>query len=32
VEDGCFSPGMGLFAEVGYTGLSAIKFGVTFGL
>jgi len=26
------SPGMGLFAEVGYTGLSAIKFGVTFGL
>jgi|AntAceMinimDraft_17_1070374.scaffolds.fasta_scaffold28590_4 hypothetical protein len=27
-----FSPGMGLFAEVGYTGLSAIKFGVTFGL
>ena len=27
-----FSPGMGLFAEVGYTGLSAVKFGVTFGL
>ena len=27
-----FSPGMGLFAEVGYTGLSSLKFGVTFGL
>lgn len=27
-----FSPGMGLFAEVGYTGLSSIKFGITFGL
>jgi hypothetical protein len=27
-----FSPGMGLFAEVGYTGLSSIKVGVTFGL
>ncbi len=27
-----FSPGMGLFAELGYTGLSSIKFGITFGL
>ena len=27
-----FSPGMGLFAEVGYTGLSALRFGITFGL
>jgi len=27
-----FKPGMGLFAEVGYTGLSSIKFGITFGL
>lgn len=26
-----FSPGVGLFAEVGYTGLSALKFGITFG-
>lgn len=27
-----FSPGMGLFAELGYTGLSSLKFGLTFGL
>ena len=27
-----FSEGMGLFAEVGYTGLSNVKFGITFGL
>lgn len=27
-----FSPGMGLFAELGYTGLSSAKFGITFGL
>ncbi len=27
-----FKPGMGLFAEAGYTGLSSIKIGVTFGL
>lgn len=27
-----FSPGMGLFAELGYTGLSSVKFGLTFGL
>ena len=27
-----FKPGMGLFAEVGYTGLSSIKVGLTFGL
>ncbi len=27
-----FSEGMGLFAEVGYTGLSSVKFGITLGL
>lgn len=27
-----FSPEMGLFAELGYTGLSNLKFGLTFGL
>ncbi|NOY49078.1 MAG: hypothetical protein GXO88_00705 [Chlorobi bacterium] len=27
-----FSPGMGLFAELGYTGLSSAKFGISFGL
>ena len=27
-----FKPGMGLFAEVGYTGLSSLKVGLTFGL
>ncbi len=27
-----FAEGMGLFAEVGYTGLSSLKFGITFGL
>lgn len=27
-----FKPGMGLFAEVGYTGLSNLKVGLTFGL
>ena len=27
-----FKPGMGLFAEVGYTGLSNIRAGLTFGL
>lgn len=27
-----FSPGMGLFAEVGYSGLSSVRAGVTFGL
>lgn len=27
-----FAPGAGLFAEVGYTGLSFLKFGLTFGL
>ncbi len=27
-----FSPGMGLFAELGYTGLSSVKVGITFGL
>lgn len=25
-----FSPGLGLFAEIGYTGFSALKFGLTF--
>jgi hypothetical protein len=27
-----FKPSLGLFAEVGYSGLSALKFGLTFGL
>ncbi len=27
-----YKPNMGLFAEVGYTGLSSIKLGLTFGL
>lgn len=27
-----FSPGMGLFVEIGYSGLSSGKFGLTFGL
>lgn len=27
-----FKEGMGLFAELGYTGLSSVKFGITFGL
>ncbi len=27
-----FAPAMGLFAELGYTGLSFAKFGITFGL
>ncbi len=27
-----FAPNMGLFAEVGYTGLSFAKFGITFGM
>ncbi|MFA5418170.1 MAG: hypothetical protein WC341_06885 [Bacteroidales bacterium] len=27
-----FSPGMGLFSELGYSGLSSLKFGITFGI